>query len=299
MVAPGGDDGRGEAELGVRAVDADDPGQVLAGAVVDVEAGAVGDLGELLERHVEPVAGRVGAPRDQGVPAAELGALDPGERHRDALARLGPLHRPVVHLDAPHADVDPGRLGPQLVALADRAGPERPGRDRADPLEREDPVDEEAGRPRRRPLLDRGRRRRPARRAARRAPRPCGRSWPRRPRPGRARGPPSARAPASPRPPRRPSSPPRRRARSRAAAEWPGARASAAARPRRRRRRAGRGRSRSRRRPWCGRSARGPARPRARGASRPAAPAARSRGRWRCRAPAPPAAGRCPSRSAR
>ena len=64
------------------------------------------------------------------------------------------------------------------------------------------------------------------------------------------------------------------------------------------RRPAGTGRCRSRRRPSCGRTARGPARPPPTGAVRTAARAVRSRARSRCRAPSPAAAGRCRRRSA-
>ena len=52
-----------------------------------------------------------------------------------------------MHLHAAHAHRSRRRLGAQLVALADRARPERPGRDGADPAQREHAVDVE---PRRR-----------------------------------------------------------------------------------------------------------------------------------------------------
>ena len=83
--------------------------------------------------------------RDERVAARDPVALDARERDGDALARLGPLDRAVVHLHAAHAHVEAARLDPQLVALADRPGPERAGHDRADPAQREDAVDVEAG----------------------------------------------------------------------------------------------------------------------------------------------------------
>ena len=153
-VAAGGDHRRGEPQLRAAGVDADDPRHVLGGAVVDVEVRAVGDLRQRSEGDVEAVAERVGAGLHEGVAAPELGALDPGERDRDALPGLGALDRPVVDLDAADADVEAGRLGAERVPLADRAGPERPCDDGTDAAQREDPVDEEARRPRDGPRLD-------------------------------------------------------------------------------------------------------------------------------------------------
>ena len=49
-----------------------------------------------------------------------------------------------MYLDAPDSDVEPARLHAQLVALADRARPERPGCHGADSAQREDAVDVEA-----------------------------------------------------------------------------------------------------------------------------------------------------------
>jgi len=99
--------------------------------VVDVRAG--GNLRERLERHVQPVARAVRARRDEHVAAAERAAVDAGQCERDALACLCALDRAVVHLHASHAHREGCGLGAELVALADRAGPERAGDDRADP----------------------------------------------------------------------------------------------------------------------------------------------------------------------
>ena len=108
-------------------VDAHDPGQVLGGAVVDVEARAVGDLRQLLERDVEPVAQRIGTRLHQHVAAAQVAALDPREGERDPLPGLGAVDRPVVHLDAAHAHVEPRWLGSGARRLR------RPSRTRAFP----------------------------------------------------------------------------------------------------------------------------------------------------------------------
>ena len=69
MVAARSDHRRGEPELGVPSVDADDAGEVLGRPVMDVETRSVGDLGQRLEGDVEPVARGVGAGRDEGVAA--------------------------------------------------------------------------------------------------------------------------------------------------------------------------------------------------------------------------------------
>ena len=46
----------------------------------------------------------------------------------------------IVHFDAAHADGAAGRLGAQRVPGGDAAGPECPGRNRADPAQGEDAV---------------------------------------------------------------------------------------------------------------------------------------------------------------
>ena len=143
-VASRGDDGLREAELRPALAHAHDAAEHLRGAVVDVDAGR--DLGELLEHDVEAVADGVRARRHERVAAAQLAALDAGQGDRDALARLGALDRPVVHLDAAHANAAAARLRAQLVPFADRPGPERAGGDGADAAQREDAVDVEARR---------------------------------------------------------------------------------------------------------------------------------------------------------
>ena len=121
--------------------------------MVDVQARAVRDRLELVERDVEPVARPQAAGGDQHVAAAQLAALDARECERDPLARLCPLDRAIVHVHAPDAHVARGRLGPEHVALGDCPRPERPGRDRPDPAQREDAIDVEARRLRVRGLV--------------------------------------------------------------------------------------------------------------------------------------------------
>ena len=129
-----------------RVADPDELRGDLRRPVVHLDPGVVRDRLQLLELDVEPVADRVRARLDQCVAAAKRLSLDAGERQRDALPRLGALDGQVVHLHAAHADVEAGRLGSQLVALADRARPERARDDGADPVQREGAVDVEAGR---------------------------------------------------------------------------------------------------------------------------------------------------------
>jgi hypothetical protein len=126
---------------------------------------------ELVERDVEPVRHRVRGRRDERVAAPERMALDAGQRHRDALARLGALDGPVVDLDAADSHVAARGLGSQHVALDDRAGPERARRDRPDPAQREGAVDVEARREVGRALVDARRALRVARRGRRRSSR--------------------------------------------------------------------------------------------------------------------------------
>ena len=104
------------------------------------------DRHELLERDIEPVARCERAGRKQRVTPPQLVSLHAGQRERDSLHRLRPLDRAVVHLDAAHAYVASARLGAENVAGADRSRTEGPGRDRADPAQREHPVDVEARR---------------------------------------------------------------------------------------------------------------------------------------------------------
>ena len=135
--------GRGEAELRPALSDADDPGIVLGRPVVDVQAHPVRDRLELVERDVQAVGSGVGTRCDERVASAKFSALDSRKRHRDALPGFRSFHRPVVHLNAANANVEPGRLGAQHVSLADRSRPERSGRHRPDSSQGEDAVDEE------------------------------------------------------------------------------------------------------------------------------------------------------------
>ena len=83
---------------------------------------------------------------DERVAAPHLRALDAREADRDALPCFGPIDVAIVNLDAPDAHRSSRRLEAQLVAGADRPGPERPGHDGADSAKRERAVDVEAGR---------------------------------------------------------------------------------------------------------------------------------------------------------
>ena len=122
---------------------------------------------------VESVARRKRARRDERVAAPQLAAVDPRQRDGDTLPRLGALDGLVVHLHAAHAHRARTGLGVQLVALAERARPQRSRRDGADAAQREHTVDVQA---RRRRALRRAPARAPsasAPSAARRAPRRC------------------------------------------------------------------------------------------------------------------------------
>ena len=123
-VAAGGNGGRGKAQLRVPLADPPDRGRDLRGAVVDVHAGAVGDRLELLERDVQAVARRVRTGLDERVAAPQLRALDPRQADRDALTGLGDVDRAVVHLHAPHADIEAGRA-PRAARRPRRSGPTR------------------------------------------------------------------------------------------------------------------------------------------------------------------------------
>ena len=143
-VAARGHHRRAQPQLRVRLSGARDAGDDLTRPVVQLDARR--DLRERLERDVEAIAGAEGAARHESVPAAQLRPLDSGQRDRHALARLRPLDRRVVHLDAADSDVEARRLRAQLVPAADRARPERSGRDGADAAQREDAVDVQARR---------------------------------------------------------------------------------------------------------------------------------------------------------
>ena len=104
------------------------------------------DLSQRLHSHVEAEARPERSRCDEDVAAPQLPSLDAGEGGGDALPGLGALDPPVVHLHAPHAHGAAAGLETELVALADRPRPQRPGRDRPDPAQREGAVDMEAGR---------------------------------------------------------------------------------------------------------------------------------------------------------
>ena len=135
--------GRGEAELRPALSGADDTRVVLGRPVVDVQAHPIRDRLELVERDVQAVGSGVGTRYDERVASAKILALDSRKRHGDALPGLRSFHGPVVHLNAANAHVEPGRLGAQDVSLADRSGPERPGRHRPDSAQGEDAVDKQ------------------------------------------------------------------------------------------------------------------------------------------------------------
>ena len=186
--------------------------------------------------HVEAEARPERSRGDEDVAAPQLPSLDAREGGGDALPGLGALDPPVVHLHAPHAHGAAAGLETELVALADRPRPQRPGRDRPDPAQREGAVDMETGRAAGVVSRDVPGDLRERVLAARRVRPRCVRSR-------RDHGstgdelllPRCARARASPPRRHRPSSARRPRARSRAAAGSRGAHGSAVARPRRRR----------------------------------------------------------------
>ena len=164
VVAAGGDDGGGQPQLRVGLPHPHDAGGDAARPVVDGESRAVADRLELVQLHLEAIGAGERARRHQRVAAAHVAALDAGKVDGDALPRLGPRDRRVVHLHRADADVPARRLEAQPVSLGDRSGPQRPGHDRPDALQREHAVDVE---PRRevgaaRRGLGRHRRERPA-----------------------------------------------------------------------------------------------------------------------------------------
>ena len=143
-VAARGDDGPRQAQLGEAVAGAGDAGCRLRGAVVEHDPRR--DLSQRLQHHVEAEARPQRSRGDEDVAAPQLLPLDAGEGGGDALPGLGALDPTVVHLHAPHAHGAAAGLEPELVALADRPRPQRPGRDGPDPAQRERAVDVEAGR---------------------------------------------------------------------------------------------------------------------------------------------------------
>ena len=163
------DDRRGQAQLRVALAHPDDARGNVGRSDVNLDASAVANRLELVEHDVEPVRDRVAVALDERIAAKHLRALDSGQADRDPLSRLRPLDVAVVHLHAPYAHVLAGGLENELVAGADRARPERPGRHRADAAQRERAVDVQA-RPVR-PTVPA--RRRPRRGRSQRAARRC------------------------------------------------------------------------------------------------------------------------------
>ncbi len=100
-----------------------------------------------LHLALQPVSRRQAARRGQRVTSRHLVAVDAHQRHRHPLPGRGCLHRRVVHLHAPHPHLAPARHDRQPVAGAHRARPQRPRHDRADPAQRERPVDRQPHRP--------------------------------------------------------------------------------------------------------------------------------------------------------
>ena len=125
--------------------DADHAPRNPARTVVDGETRSVANRRELGERDLEPVRAWERPGCDERVTPADLRRLDAGETDRDPLSGPRTAHRCLVHLDGSHAHVSALRLQPEVVALGDRARPQCPGDDRADPPEREDAVDVQAG----------------------------------------------------------------------------------------------------------------------------------------------------------
>src|SRR5207302_1205199 len=129
-VAARRDDGLREPQLCEAISDADDPGEHAGRAVVYLDA--VGDLGQLFELDVEPVARWVRGRCDERIAAPQLASFDTRQSDGDSLTGFRALGRAAVHLHAPHAYRPPSGLGTQLVAFAERARPERSGGDGAD-----------------------------------------------------------------------------------------------------------------------------------------------------------------------
>ena len=92
---------------------------------------------------IEAIRDRVRMRRHERVATVELAPLDARKAERDTLARDRTLHGRVVHLHRAHAHLAPVRGDVQRVALGDGARPQRSGRDRPDPAQREDAVDVE------------------------------------------------------------------------------------------------------------------------------------------------------------
>src|SRR5207237_608643 len=81
----------------------------------------------------------------ENVAAFDLGAVDAGDVGRDSLSGGSSLDGPVVDVQAPDSGLPTARFERCLPARAELARPESAGHNRADPLEREAPVDVKAG----------------------------------------------------------------------------------------------------------------------------------------------------------
>ena len=125
--------------------DADDTRRNLCSPVVNLQVGSVGDLLQLVQQDIEPVAHGVGTGSDHHVSSGQVRPLDAREAERDPLSGDGSFHALVVHLHGTDTYIKASWLDHELVAVADRAGPERAGCDRADAAQGEHAIDEQAG----------------------------------------------------------------------------------------------------------------------------------------------------------
>ena len=115
------------------------------------QAGAVGEGGDL---DVETIARGVRAGLDDQVAARHLIAIDADEVEGHSPTRARDLYGGVVHVHRADAHLAPARLDQHTIALGDAAGPERARDDRADAVQREDAIDRQSHRRRRRACLD-------------------------------------------------------------------------------------------------------------------------------------------------
>ena len=97
--------------------DADDARSNLGSPVVDLEIGSVGDLLQLIQQDIEPVA-HGGVPgSDHHVSSGQARLLHPREAERDPLSGDGSFHALVVHLDGTDAYIKASWLDHELVAV--------------------------------------------------------------------------------------------------------------------------------------------------------------------------------------
>src|SRR5205085_10391865 len=120
VVAGAGEERLLEAQLPEAAAELCQPGGCLAGAVMDLDAPAVLGIAEG-QRRVDDVGRRDVA---EDVAAGDVAHLDADEVDGDALAGLGAVDRLVAHLHATDPRAVAGGLDRELVAAADRAGPQ-------------------------------------------------------------------------------------------------------------------------------------------------------------------------------